>query len=327
MMLKKFRCLALALALILVFVSCATFAAVKPIKIIYGHQTHKGELYYEKGDLYFKELVEKNSKGQILVEIYPSGQLGSIPEEIQAVKSGAQQMNNTPVGEFVPYWPSLGAFDLPYLYRDLNHFLKVAEKFTSLIDQDEMASKTGLRIIGTRIKTPRQLTTKFPVNKLEDIKGLKVRVSQSPISVALWKALGTVPTVLPVTELYTALATGAVDAQENPFETIYTNKFYEQVKYCALTAHKREIVPIIISEKFWRTLTPRQQKIIQNAMDKSNQRLTKLVLEDEAKFKGLLAKVGMKFTQPDLVPFREKAKTIWKQFGDEKMIKKVEAFK
>jgi tripartite ATP-independent transporter DctP family solute receptor len=327
MMLKKFRCLVLAMVLILVVVSCTTFAAVKPIKIIYGNQTHKGELYYEKGDLYFKELVEKNSKGQILVEIYPSGQLGTIPEEIQAVKSGAQQMNNTPVGEFVPYWSKLGTFDLPYLYRDQNHFLKVAEKFVSLIDQDEMATKTGLRIIGTRIKTPRQLTTKFPVNKLEDIKGLKIRISQSPVSVALWKALGTIPTAIPVTDLYTALATGTVDAQENPFETIYTNKFYEQVKYCALTAHKREIVPIIISESFWKSLTKAQRKIIQDAMDKSDKRLTKLVLDDEAKFKNLLVKVGMKFTQPDLVPFREKAKTIWNQFGDAELIKKVEAIK
>ncbi|MGD9156069.1 MAG: TRAP transporter substrate-binding protein, partial [Bacillota bacterium] len=274
-MLKKSRCLVLAMALILVVVSCTTFAAVKPIKLIYGHQFQTAELFYKKGDLYFKKLVEKNSKGRILVEIYPGGQLGTIPEQIQAVKSNAQQLNFTPVGEFVPYWSKLASYDLPYLYRDQKHYLKVAEKFTSLIDQDEMAAKTGLRIIGVRIRSPRQLVTKFPVNKLKDIKGLKIRVSQSPISVALWKALGTVPVVLPASEIYTALATGVVDAQENPFDNFYITKSYEVVKYCTLTAHKYEIVPMVISETCWRSLTKAQRKIIQDALNTSNKRLIK----------------------------------------------------
>jgi tripartite ATP-independent transporter DctP family solute receptor len=326
-MLKKFRCLALVMALILIFVSCSTFAAKKPIKIIYGHQWHKEELFVQKGDLYFKELVEKNSKGQILVEIYPSGQLGTIPEQIQAVKTNAQQMTFTPVGEFVPYWKELASFDLPYVYRDQKHFLKVAEKFTSVIGVNNMAAKTGLRVIGTRIRSPRHLVTKFPVNKLDDIKGLKIRVSQSPISVALWKALGTVPTIIPAQEIYTALATGIVDAQENPLDHFYINKNYEVVKYCALTAHKCEIVPIVISEIFWKSLSKGQRKIIQDAMDKSNKRLTKLVLEEEAKYKKLLEEKGMKFTNPDVAPFREKAKTIWNQFGDEKVIKKIQTLK
>jgi tripartite ATP-independent transporter DctP family solute receptor len=327
MMLKKFKCLFLVMVLILVTVSCTTFAAVKPIKIILGHQWYEKELYVQKGDLYFKKLVEENSKGQILVDIYCGGQLGTIPEQIQAVKTNAQQMTYTPVGEFVPYWRKLATFDLPYLYRDQKHFLKVAEKFTSLVDKNEMAAKTGLRIIGVRIRAPRHLVTNFPVNKLEDIKGLKIRVSQSPISVALWKAFGTTPTVLPGTEIYTALATGTVDAQENPLAHFYINRNYEVVKYCALTAHKWEIIPIVISETFWKSLTRRQRKIIQDATDKSNNRLTKLVLEDETKYKKLLEEKGMKFTKPDVGPFREKAKTIWSQFSDAEMIKKVQAIK
>jgi tripartite ATP-independent transporter DctP family solute receptor len=327
MMLKKFRCLALAMTLVLLFVSCTTFAAKKPIKLILGSLTTKTHFLYEKGDLYFKELVEKNSKGQIIVEAYPGGQLGTIPEEIQAVKNNAQQMTYTPVGEYVPYWPKLGTFDLPFLYRDQQHYLKVEKKFTSLIDQDEMAAKTGLRIIGVRIRTPRQLTTKFPVNKLEDIKGIKIRVPESPVSVALWKALGTVPTIIPASDVYTALATGTVDAQENPFEAIINMKVYEQAKYCALTAHKREVVPIVISEIFWKKLTSKQKKVILAAQKKSNKRVDDLTLQSESGDKAKLKKLGMKFTQPNLIPFREKAKTIWGQFGDKGLIKKIEAVK
>jgi tripartite ATP-independent transporter DctP family solute receptor len=326
-MLKKFRYLALVLALTLVVVSGTTFAAKKPVKLVFGSGNWALTHFYVKGDQYFKKLVEKNSKGQILVEYFPSGQLGTLVEQIQAVKSGAQQMTYSAIGEFVSFWPKLATFDLPYLYRDQKHYLKVVEKFSSLIGQDEMAVKTGIRIIGARIRAPRQLTTKFPVNKLENIKGIRMRVPQQPVSVALWKALGTVPTVLPGKDIYTGLATGVIDAQENPLDSIISAKFYEQTKYCALTAHKREIVPMAINSKFWNGLTAAHKKIIQKALDKSNQFTAKACIEEDEKSYKALVELGMKFTEPDLKSFREKAKIIWKQFGDEELIKKIQKTK
>jgi tripartite ATP-independent transporter DctP family solute receptor len=327
MMLKKFRCLALVMALILVCVSCTIFAAKKPVKLVFGSGSWALTHFYVKGDQYFKELVEKNSKGQILVEYFPSGQLGTMVEQIQAVKSGAQHMAYAAIGEFVSFWPKLATLDLPYLYRNQRHYLKVVEKFPSLIGQDAMARKTGIRIIGARIRAPRQLTSKFPVNKLDDIKGIRMRVPQQPVSVALWKALGTVPTVLPGKDIYTGLATGVIAAQENPLSGILSAKFYEQTKYCALTAHKREIVLMAINNKFWNGLTAAHKKIIQKALDKSNEFTAKSCIEDDEKSYKALAELGMKFTEPDLKPFREKAKMIWKQFGDEELIKKVQKTK
>jgi tripartite ATP-independent transporter DctP family solute receptor len=326
MMLKKFRCLALVMALILVVVSCTTFAAKKPVKLVYGSPwSLMNDL--AKGDYYFKKLVEKKSKGQILVEYFPSKQLGSIPEQIQAVKTGAQQMTSNAIGELVSFWPELGTLDLPYIFRDQKHYLKVVARFSSMIDQDKMAAKTGIRIIGARIRAPRQLNTKFPVNKLKDIKGMKMRVPSQPVSVALWKALGTIPTVIPGSDVYTALATGTVDGQENPLNGILTSKFYEQAKYIALTAHKREIVPTVINNKFWERLTAAQRKIIQNALDKSGKFTNKLVLGTEEKACKSLSKLGVKFTKPDLTPFKEKAKVIWKKFGDAKFIEKIQKIK
>lgn len=326
MMFKKSRCLALVMALILIIVSCATFAANKPVKLIYG-SAFEGDGCYGKSDAYFKELVEKNTKGQVLVELYPLCQLGSVAEMYQALKSGAQQMTTSSLADFVPFWSELGTFDLPYLYRDQEHLEKVASRFNSLIDQKATAEKISMRIIGMRIRPPRQLTARVPVNKLEDLKGLKIRVPQSPVSVALWKALGSIPTVLPGGEVYTALATGTVDAQENPFESIYMSKFYEQVKYCALTAHKLELVSVVVNNKWWKSLKAGQRKIIQDALDKSNILASKLAFENNEKYYQLLVKAGMKFTKPDLAPFREKAKTIWGQFGDAKLIKKIQAVK
>jgi tripartite ATP-independent transporter DctP family solute receptor len=326
MMLKKFRCLVLAMVLILVFVSCTTFAAVKQVKLVYGTVWPIGSFIIES-EQYFKKLVENNSKGQILIDYFPASQLGGGPEMLQAVRTNAQQMTSGGPGAIVTYWSKLGTFDLPYIYRDSRHIEKVASRFTSLIDQDEMAAKTGMRVLAVMVRSPRQLTTKVPVNKLEDIKGLKIRVPEVPVMTSFWRALGTTPTVIPASDLYTALATGTVDAQENPFADIYARKLYEQTKYCALTAHMRELSLMLISNKCWKSLTAAQRKILTNAASKSAKMEFKACLDGEEKDYQLLVKGGMKFTKPDVAPFREKAKTIWGQFGDLKLAKKIEAIK
>jgi tripartite ATP-independent transporter DctP family solute receptor len=326
MMLKKFRCLALVLALILVVTSCTTFAAKKPIKLVFGHVFNK-DFFFTKGDLYFKELVEKNSKGQILVEVYPDSQLGPIPEMLQAVGAGSQQMSMASGTYLCTYWSKLGTFDLPYLYRDQAHFTKVAQRYTSLIDQDEMAAKTGMYVLGYRERAWRQLNTKFPVNKLEDLKGKKIRVNQSPISVALWKALGAIPTVVPGGEVYTALATGVVEGQDNLIDGVWLAKCYEQAKYCAWTSHSQELLLMVISKKFWKSLTKKQRRIIQDAVDKSDKLVNRLAVEMGEEYYQSLVKVGVKFTKPNLAPFREKAKLVLEKFGDAKLIKKIQAIK
>jgi tripartite ATP-independent transporter DctP family solute receptor len=326
MMLKKFRCLALVLALILVVVSGTTFAARKPVKLVFGH-IWTAEHYLSKGDLYFKKLVEKNSQGQILIDYYPAGQLGNGPELIQATKSNAQQIVLSSGSGLVTYWSKLGTLNLPYIFRDDEHVLKVAKKLSSIIPQKEMAAKTGLRILNVRPLPPRHLTTKIPINKLEDVKGIKIRVPENPISLALWRVLGAIPTVIPGADTYTALATGTVDAQENPFVDIYTRKFHEQTKYCALTAHVQELVMMLINDNCWNGLSEKHKKIITDAAAKSAKLGEKDYFESQKKDYNMLAKEGMKFTKPDLASFREKAKTIWSQFGDEEFLNKIEAIK
>jgi tripartite ATP-independent transporter DctP family solute receptor len=325
-MLKKFRCLVLTLVLILVVVSCTTFAAAKPVKLVFG-VTFPVSHYCVKEDLYFKKLVEKNSKGQILIDYYPASQLGDQTEMTQATMSNAQQIVLGSGGDLAQYWPQAGTLDLPYLIRDRAHQIKMARKGLSLIDQDIMVAKVGLRILNMRIRSPRHLTTKFPVHNLEDIKGLKIRVGQNPMTLAFWKALGTVPTAIPAADMYTALATGTIDAQENPFDVIYARKLYEQVKYCALTGHQLMLGWTMINNKCWNSLTAVQQKIIQDAAIKNMEMGIKDVIKEEDNYKKFLVKEGMKFTKPDLAPFMEKAKTIWSKFGDAEIIKKVQALK
>jgi tripartite ATP-independent transporter DctP family solute receptor len=326
-MFKKCRCLVLAMVLVLVVVSCTAFAATKPIKIVYGH-IWAPEHYYMQGDNYFKKLVEKNSKGQIIVDIFPGSQLGGPGEMLSATRNGAQQMTQSGLGGFISrLMPKLGTFELPYLIRDYDHAQKIIKSFNSLINQDEFVAKTGVRIIGFKLSTPRHMTTKFPVKKLEDIKGLKIRVPETPSLMALLKALGTIPCVIPTADTYTALATGTVNAQEGPLTAFYANKWYEQQKYCALTAHMYGFYVMIINNNFWNSLTTAQQKIIQDAGDKCTKLMINATKDDEKKSYQLLVKVGIKFTKPDLTPFREKAKPLLKEFGDEELVSKIQAVK
>jgi tripartite ATP-independent transporter DctP family solute receptor len=326
MMFKKFRYLALTMVLILVVVSCTTFAAVKPVKLVFG-SLFVPESFVSKGDLYFKELVEKNSKGQILIDFFPGSILGSETEMLQATRTGAQQLINTSAGECSTMWPQLATFGLWYLFRDEAHFLKVAQKINSLIDPDKFAAKTGMRILNVRTRSPRHLTTKFPVNKFEDIKGLKVRVPEDQTFLAFMRSWNTIPTVIPGSDTYTALATGTVDAQENPLDFIYTMKFYEQTKYCALTAHQWPNLFMTINDKCWNGLPKAQQKIIQDAANKNAKYSEALRKKEENEMRKLLVKNGMKFTTPALAPFRENATKVWGQIGDVELIKKIEAIK
>jgi tripartite ATP-independent transporter DctP family solute receptor len=327
MMLKKFRCLALVLVLILVVVSCTTFAAKKPIKLVFG-TVYPADSFLSEGDRYFKKLVEKNSKGQIVVDFFPAYQLGSLKEMFEATRSNAQQMTLVSPGDCNTILSKYTTLELPYMYRDDRHLKKVAKKITSLVDQDELASKIGFHILNVRIRAPRHLTTKVPVNKIEDVKGLKIRVPESPVYIAFVRSWGAIPTTLSASDTYTALATGTIDGQENPFDSIWDWKFYEQTKYCALTGHMRSLVMMVINDKCWKKLTAKQKKILTDAAAKNAEKGFEDVVTNEAEYYNNLVKAGMKFTKPDLAPFREKIKAaVWKKFGDEKLIKKIQAVK
>jgi tripartite ATP-independent transporter DctP family solute receptor len=326
MMLKKIRCLALVVALILVVISCTTFAAKKPIKLVLGSE-FLSDHYYIKACLNLKKLVEKESKGQILIDVFPGSQLGSAVEMFQATMTDAQQMMCTGLTAAEASYPKLRTFALPYLYRDDQHFLKVLKNGKEIINEKELVSKTGVNILTFFTRPARQLTTNFPVNKLEDIKGLKLRVPATAIHQAMARALGAVPTTLPWGDVYTGLATGTIEAQENPLDTIYIDKIYEVQKYIALTSHMREMMVIFFNYKTWSNLTSSQKKIFNKAARESSDMVEKIVAASDKEYYEKLLQKGIKFTRPDLASFREKAKITWEELGDQELIKKIQVIK
>ena len=238
----------------------------KPITIKFAHNgvsdmTHPQNVAM----LAFKEMVEKNSNGQITVETYPAAQLGDARTIVEGVQMGTIEMadiENGPMGRFVP---EAMLWDLPYLFRDLDQAHAVldgpiGDKVRSLfIDK-------GIRVLAFNDGGFRYFTNNArPINSMEDMKGLKIRVMESEVMISSINGFGATAIPMAFGELYTALQQGTVDGQENPLDLIQAQGFYEVQDYLSLSEHFYYPRQYIISEKLYQSLTPELQKIIEDA--------------------------------------------------------------
>lgn len=214
----------------------------------------------------FKKLVEERTAGNIQVNIYPNSQLGDEPDLWQQVKDGTIQVSTAscmPLSNFVPEW---SAFMLPYLtdspevmYRVLEG--SVGEQFKKLTIE-----KIGTRILGWSFLGFRCFTNNArPIHSPADMKGLKIRVTQSPEAVKMVEGLGAQATAISWSELYSALQQGVVDGEENPLSMIEQAKLYEVQKYLTLDGHTLGVLPIAINEKVFKSLSPEYKDIVKDS--------------------------------------------------------------
>jgi C4-dicarboxylate-binding protein DctP len=218
----------------------------------------------------FKRIVEARTGGRITVKIYPDSQLGDEREQWQSMQEGILQMSTSscePLAGFVKEWM---AFSIPYLTDSEEVLLKVLEGPTGQKMKQLVLEKMNVRILGWSFLGFRNFTTsKKEIKSPADLKGLKIRVTQSPEKVKMVEALGAQAVPISWSELYTALQQGVVDGQENPYSMIQQAKLFEVQKYMVADGHTLGVLPISISEKTFRSLTPDQQRIVQDAARKA----------------------------------------------------------
>lgn len=215
----------------------------------------------------FKEAVEAKSGGKIKVQLFIGGTLGSDQAVLSAIKGGTVEMAVMNSGILASEVKALEVFDFPFLFANEKEADAIVD---GPIGQKMHAALADKGIVGLSYWELgfRNITnSKRPINKVEDIAGLKLRVIPNAINVDWVKALGANPTPLPFTELYAALEQGAVDGQENPVAVIATSKFYEVQKYLALTNHQYNPQSVIFSKKVWDSMSPAEKKIIDDASD------------------------------------------------------------
>jgi len=214
----------------------------------------------------FKRMVEARTNGAIKVDIYPNSQLGDEQELWQQLKDGVIQVSSAscmPLSNFVPEWM---AFAAPYLTDSMEVMYKVLEGPTGERFKKLVVDKMGVRILGWSFIGFRNFTNNVkPIHSPADMKGMKIRVTQSPEAVKMVEGLGAQATPVSWSELYSALQQKVVDGEENPLSMIMDAKLYEVQKYLTMDGHVLGVLPISINEKFYRSLTPEQRQIVRDS--------------------------------------------------------------
>jgi tripartite ATP-independent transporter DctP family solute receptor len=261
----------------------------------------------------FAEMVEAKSGGKLKVNVFPGGALGSDQANLSALQGGTLEMASMNSGIFASIVKDFAVYDFPFLFSSPK---EVAAVVDGAVGQQLHAKLEEKGLIGLAYYELgfRQITnSKRPITKVDDIAGLKLRVIPNPINIDWVNALGANPTPLPFTELYAALEQHAVDGQENPVATIQGAKLFEVQKYMTLTNHQYNPQSVVVSKKFWDSLSPADRKILQDAAVESAKFQREQSRSAAAGILDALKKAGMQVSElppAEMAKLRDKIKPV-----------------
>lgn len=269
--LPAFWTLVAALLAVVLVTGCAGGSGPRKtdsIRIILGHGAAVGNPRSNAAIL-FEQLVEEKSNNTIDIQILGQETGGSDSEMMVSVASGTLDMTINSQGPFASYVPEASLIGLPFLFENADHAYAVVDTDVQAYLMS-LAEEKGFHVLGFWDNGMRDLTNnKRPINSSEDIRGLKIRTPDDRMTISIFAELGANPTPMAFGELYLGLRTGAVDGQENPLVNIKSAKLNEVQEYLAITGHKYETNPFVMSVTRWENLTPEQQQIIQEAADEA----------------------------------------------------------
>ena len=271
---------------------------------------------YNGGALKFKEVMERETGGQIKVEIYSSGQLFSGEREaIEALQAGALDGMITATAPLSAWEPAIGVLDLPFMFSGIDQARRVLD---GPIGQDLMVrlEKYDIKGLALADNTFRQLETRNKVvASVEDLKGMKIRVMQSRVFVDMFRALDANPTPLPSAEVYSGLQTGVLDGYEHPIFAFIANRNYEVAKYVTWTNHTLTAVAYLMSLKTFNGLSPDVQQIALKAAAEARDAHRQYVEDINKIAVELLKGEGVTFTEVDTSGFKARMDLVYASFG------------
>lgn len=265
--------------------------------------------------LFFKEQVEARTNGSVTVTIFPQGQLGNDAAMIDGARSGIIDIAMSGLNNFTGLVPQAGALELPFMFptRDTAYAVLDGE-----IGQGLAAEFTqhGLKVLGFPENGYRNMTNnRGPIRTPADLAGLNMRVNNSKALNDMFAALGANPLQLPVAELYTALETGVVDAQDHPIGIVVSFKFNEVQKYLSLTQHAYSALALVMNDAKFNGLTADEQKVILEVAAEAIAMQRKAVQDKEAGMIEELKAAGMEVnTDVDAAAFQAAVKSVWDGF-------------
>lgn len=241
----------------------------------------------------FASLVDARTSGRIKITVYSGGQLGSDMQMQAALQGGTQEFTAPSTATLAGMVKDFGVLGLPFSFAN--------EKEADAVLDGPFGKKLmaklperGLIGLGFWENGFRNVTnSKRPIVRAEDLSGLKIRTMQNNLYIDMFSGLGANAVPMSVTELFTALESRAVDAQENPYTVVHAQKFYDVQKYLSTTAHAYDVLALIVSKKFWDKLSPSDQKNIQDAAHEATLYERQTSRELNASLRTELGKLGM----------------------------------
>ena len=253
-----------------------------------------------------KARMETKFPGAIKVSVHTASALFRQGTELPAMQRGNLEMASPVTFEIEAQLPEYGVFSAAYLFRDADHLIKTFRSDIGKEYYDDVAAKVGLVILDTAYLGTRtiNLTNDKKIEKPSDLAGTKMRMPPGASFQVLAKALGTTPVSMPITEVYLALKTGAIDAQDNPTNMTRDWKFHEVTKQVVLTKHLVQPVFLAIAKPFFDKLTPAQQAELRAAArEAADMEIAKTLLDEKSAIDTFRA-ANIRISEPDATAFR-----------------------
>ena len=246
----------------------------------------------------FKEVAEELSGGRFKVEVYDNNTIGASRELVEGVQANEIQMAECSQSVYASFTDELISVGLPFLFknRQAGYDFFVSEVGDQIADV--IAEQTGVRIVGYFENGIRQLTnSKRPVTSPDDMKGLKIRVMESPLYIEMFTEMGANPSPMAFSELYTALQQGTVDGQDNPWTIVSTNAFYEVQSYATDLSHTFDITCFSINDKFYQDLPDDLREVVDKAAEAAVETNRTLSIELENEYIATIEGGGCQITR------------------------------
>lgn len=260
------------------------------------------------------ETLKKLTNGKHSINVFAGGKLGNEKDSIEQTKIGAIAMTRINVAPMNNICPSTMVPTMPFLFRSPEHMRKVLDGpiGEEILKNCEAQGFIGLAFYDSGSRSI--YSVKKQIKSLADVKGMKIRVQQSDLWVALLEAMGANATPMPYGEVYTALKTGLVDAAENNYPSYDSSRHYEVAKFYAKTEHSMAPEMLLFSKKVWDTLSADDQKAIRQAAKESVPYMRKLWDEREAKSLATVKAGGATVTEVDKASFQAAMKPVYDKF-------------
>jgi tripartite ATP-independent transporter DctP family solute receptor len=286
----------LAAILAMAAVGALTFgAAAQNRQFSFAYDQPKGSGYDAGADMFNSKLMEL-SKGTLSINKYPGAQLGTEAQTMQKVQTGDIDFVFLSTANASTAQPESGVFSIHFIFNGENHAMKVLgdPKVVAAMRDLYAAKITGAHMIGLGSQGLRHIYGKKPVQKVADLRGIKMRVQATVTEDATFPAYGAQVVHMPFGEVYTSLQTGVVDMAENGINNYLINKHYEPAPVLSLTEHEANNAALFISDKAWSSLTDEQKKWVLAAADEVSRNEPKIAFDLEHQALGKLEKIGVK---------------------------------